>query len=581
MCHLRCRRSKNQAAVGLKQDYICHRVPVAWRATGCSHARPAGPYRFDVTDLPSGVQRPVSPQQGLAHSQCHSKRCGYLCANGGGRRSHLTGRILSWFPGKNHTWNAPFCGGIIQRWPAVFVAGFDIRLDLIGSHQSMVWPWYHCCVLSRVYALPFHCRSGNRIKLHLSWQPAIHARLRFGYFDIYGRNRDRLSFLTIKYGSVCTTESVGKQFNIRIVCIVCVLLLPRQYNHLMLIIPWTGGRSAVFPPSAANFTWLASASESVSIITIGIIDGSQRDAKCRSPVWPISAHFQSTVLHPFSIKRPLYYQFFLYLWIWFAKTYQYKDEPRSQMVRSSWAAFYPVVGYCWWISRDTSPPIPCGAEHSDTNGYDTWGAGYIDLRVRVAPCRINRSGDCAAKSSNSQSEASHNRQTMLPARQHIPFIPGTCDNDQVRHDWDLRDAFSLHPFVHIIIRWGIPIFDKTIPQASYANTLMPSDRLRQSLRDVSLDFKRWYPNQRRFAEIKEDETNAPQIILKIQHDCQPAANGCDSIVFYQILVETVKATLLNESAGCTARVGKSPVIRTITGGRGHMSICSAILHLHR
>lgn len=45
-----------------------------------------------------------------------------------------------------------------------------------------------------------------------------------------------------------------------------------------------------------------------------------------------------------------------------------------------------------------------------------------------------------------------------------------------------------------------------------------------------------------------------------------ASNGCDSIIYFLVSVQTLRVDILTESSGCTVSLGKSVVIRNVTGG---------------
>jgi hypothetical protein len=473
------------------------------------------------------------------------------CANGTG--VSLTCRTRFCPPGSvKITPEAPFCSGDNPKEPAVFITGLT-PADLIGS--TKVWSGSG---IVRDTFFPAIAGPGNH---KIIFKLVTKDSCTFADTSIFIVGTGSAIILNDK-AVECAPPS-QRQFNIR-------MQITTPNTPFNVYYSFAGGRSAVFPSSAANFTLSASFGLIGDSITIDSIV----DAKgCKMQITSMANTRTFKAVQFISIKDTILSSTCNFI----AKTYQYKTKIRN--VNGNDPLSILSGGGTVVDSIYTSPPIPFGTRHqaniSHKNGCDTlsW-----DILI---PCSCTPVRDTIRQTAcESQTVVIRGKSYTInnaSGTDSIPSaIPGTCDTIRFVTIRFIRDAFSfLRTSVcpDDIIRVGNTIFDKNNP-AGIVRLPNAAQTGCDSLVDVLLDFKSPSIRTKRDTICAGDSVRIDGILFNANHFkdsvrfTNQAANGCDSIVFYQILVETVRATLATESAGCTASSGKSLVIRTITGGTG-------------
>lgn len=473
------------------------------------------------------------------------------CANG--PVSTLTCRTR-FCPGSvKITPEAPFCSGDDPKEPFVQIFGFNGPNDplLIGAIKTWSGPG-----IVRDTFFPSIAGPGNH---KIIFKLVTKDSCNYADSTIFVVGTGSVIILNDK-AVECAPPS-QRQFNIR-------MQISTPNTPFNVYYSYAGGRSAVFPSSAANFTLSASFGLIGDSITIDSIVDSKG---CKMQITSMANTRTFKAVQFISIKDSILSSSCNFI----AKTYQYKTKIRN--VNTNDPLSILSGGGTIVDSIYTSPPIPFGTRHqasvSHKNGCDT-----LNWDVLI-PCSCTPIQDTIRQSAcESQTIVIRGKSYTInksSGTDTIPSsIPGTCDTLRFVTIKFTRDAFSfLRTSVcpDDIIRVGNTIFDKNnaagivrLPNAALSGC--------DSLVDVLLDFKSPSTKIKRDTLCSGDSLRIDGILFNAVHFKDSirypnqAANGCDSIVFYQILVENINATISTESAGCTASSGKSLVIRSITGG---------------
>ncbi|MEP7323942.1 MAG: hypothetical protein ABI761_18585, partial [Saprospiraceae bacterium] len=224
-----------------------------------------------------------------------------------------------------------------------------------------------------------------------------------------------------------------------------------------------------------------------------------------------------------------------------------------------------------------SPPIPFDTRHqaviTHKNNCDTLGWDVM-IPCSCTPIRdtlgsVACEGDIVTIRGKMYTINNANGADTISA-----VIPGTCDTIR-----NVAIQFIRNPISFLrtsvcpddMITVGTTIFDKTHP-SGIVRLIKAAASGCDSLVDVVVDFKLPAIRIIRDTLCDGDSVRLGGILFNATHTrdsvkfINQAANGCDSIIYYVVVVESVKAVVFKESVGCTASVGKSLLISSVTGG---------------